>query len=210
MIDDDFVIFSIFLTLLFFLVSLGISYLAYRSYKLTKLRRAKLFTYAFILLTFSHLFSVIVMAQRFMLGPGMMGLGSPMHDLGIMDISMAAYMLAFILFFITTLKTKELSIPFSLAMIIGFVLILIGRAAFVFHGIAAILLLFVVYYYWEKYWQQKHLNNFVTFLAFFAMLVGNVLLVFTLRDSLFFTVAQFLRLLGYLLFLGNLVLVLKK
>ncbi|MBR9703756.1 hypothetical protein GOV10_06960 [Candidatus Woesearchaeota archaeon] len=205
-IADSFIIYHIIFTTLFFLVSLGISYFSYKAYRLTKLRRPKLFTYAFLLLAFSHLFTFVAMSQKLFSGKGQI----MMRDSGILEVAMATYILGIILFFYTTLKSRDVQVPLVLALIISFVLVFLQHAAFIFHGISTILLAFVAWYYWKSYARQKHLNNLTIFFAFFAILLGNLLLVFTQRHSAFFTVAQTLQLVGYLAFLANLIWVLKK
>ncbi len=208
----EFFLFNQAFLLLFLLVSAAISALAYHVYRLTKRRQLKRFSLSFLALALAHagmfaaeLFRPEPVEHALRAVPG----GSPLFPF-LMGLWLALYLIGLVLLASMTLKSKEPRFPLLLGAVIAAAMLLIPRPLFLFHIIACILLAFLTVHYAVVYRKQRHAGSLLVLLAFAFLLLGNLMLVFSLREMLFFTLGQILQLVGYLSFLANLVLVFRK
>ena len=211
-IAESFFVYNLVFTIMFILVAAAISILAFKLYGLTKKRQLQLFGLSFLAFALAHagMFAAELL-RRFWMSPGMMygrqGFGFwPL----IMGATFTLYMLGMVLLVHTTSKKKEARHALLLGAVIAAALLSVHRPVMLFHLFATILLFFLVWFYWNSYTKHRHIGNLLVFLAFLFLLAGNLTLVFSLHDVLFFTIGRSLLLAGYGCFLANLVLVFRK
>lgn len=207
-IAESFFLYDLLFTLLFILVAGTISVLSFRINRLAKRRQLNLFGLSFLAFALSHILMLLANLAR----AAVMG---PPHQLFpfwplLMGSTFTLHLLGLVLLLYTTFKVQEIRIPLLLGAVIAASMLFVQRPVFLFHIIATILLFFLIWYYLKRTIAHRHASNLLVLLAFLFLLLGNLTLVFSLNEMLFFSMGRLLQLAGYGCFLANLVLVFRK
>lgn len=216
-IAEYFFFYNLIFTILFFLIAGGISVLAFKIYRLTKKRQLKLFSLSFLAFAIAHIGMFGAEMARILFGEPMQG-GHHLMQCPfcfsfwpfLMGLTLTLYLAGLILLVYMTFKVEEVRVPLLLGAVIAASMLFIPRPIFLFHIIATIILFFLAWYYAKSYLKHRHAGNMLVFLAFLFLLLGNLLLAFSIQNVLFFTIGRSLQLVGYGCFLANLILVFKK
>lgn len=206
-IAEGFFLYNNVVSVLSIVISFAISWLALKTYRLTKHRSIGVFSLAFLLIGISYgfLFTPILLhAADF----------APMHAPPAMPWGLFVFALLYlagvILLLSTTIKVWQTPIPFILMLICIVGLIMVPWPIIAVHIFSIIFFMFIAIYYLKNYLKHREASTFIVFGGFLFLLAGNVILVFAGRDSIFFSLGRIAELLGYLAFLVNLWLVLRK
>jgi hypothetical protein len=192
------------------LVSFAISWLAFRVYRLTKQRKTVMFSLAFLLIGISYcfLFSPFILHLMSEAPPGPpplpFSLPMPFFILSVLYLVGVALLLS------TTLKTWQVSIPLTLFLLSAVGLFMAPNPLIGLHVFSTVLFAFITLHYLINYLKHKDVSRLTVFIGFLCLLVGNAVLIFTRRDTLFFTLGRIVELGGYIAFLIDLLLVLRR
>jgi hypothetical protein len=199
--------------LVFIIVSALVALYAYRIYKLSGQRELKLFSLSFAFLSLSHLVEVFI--SIFFLSVS----GTDVHPLiiqripDVQNISVAFYILFFILGLVTllytTLKIKRLRV-YTLLIVLTFAAINYSfNKPIMIYLISSLFLLFVNYHYLMEYREKRNCNLFLVFVGITALFLSNLLLLLEPNSILTYVSSNTIELIGYIFIAFSLLKVIK-
>jgi len=207
--------YDVFLELAFALITLIVSYYAYKIYRLSGQYQSKLFSIAFSFFSISYFIqSLLNFAIISKLGENICSAiklqnittlnlyGIYIHTIfSVIGLVTLAYM---------TLKTKSLKIYSMILLISLLTLILSLNKIYLFYVLSSFLLVYIVLHYLVNFLENKQINTLLVLIAFLLLLFGHIHFIFAINHELFYILGHFLELTAYLLILINLIMVLKK
>jgi len=206
--------YDIVLELIFAVVTLLVSYYAFKVYKLSGQDQPKLFGISFLLISLSYIIQSIF---NFIFVDKLEDITSYqsiininiLHALGVYS-----HILFFVLGLITltymTLKVKNIKISSLLFIIVLVALFFSSNVLYSFYLISSILLAYILLFYIINYWKNRQHKTILVLIAFAFLMFGNVHFIFSMNHSLYYVIGHLLGLIAYMLILANLVLVIRK
>jgi hypothetical protein len=215
MIPSWFFSYSILFTFAFAIITLIVGLFAFKIYKLSEQKSAKLFGIAFIFISlhyfiqsFLNLSIISTLAQNICDA-------MKIDSINVLNI-MGAYshMFLFVIGLATltymTLKTSNKTIYALLLALPLTSIAIVGNKLYLFYAMASIFLIFIVIHYLKNYLKNRQFKTLFVLMAFIFLLFGNLHFIFSVNHGLYYVIGHFLELIAYLLILLNLILVLKK
>ena len=209
-----FYMYSVILEVFFAIITLMVSYYAYKIYKLTEERQSKLFSLAFLFIAVSY---IIQSSLNFII------LNKMDSDLSMIINLKAVYLLnlfgtyAHALLFIIgliiltyiTLKVKNAKVLTLLLSIVILSVIFSANKIFLFYVISSVLLLHTVIYYFTNYINNKKVNTLIVLVAMIFLLFSTLHFMFAIQYEIYYVIGHVLEAIAYLLILSNLILIWK-
>lgn len=200
-----FIGYNIILEFLFALISFAVSHYAFKVYRISDQRSARLFGIAFLCIGIAY-------AVQSFLNLGVVeyaggntfaayAIGIYIHmALWIVALTTLAYVACKLNnrhFYVLLLSSLLLSIFFS------------ANGGFLFYLISSLLLVFICVFYFQNYMKSRQLNTMLVLMAFLFLLFGKIHFLFALDHGTYYVIGHILELVAYSLILANLVLVLQ-
>jgi hypothetical protein len=214
-ISPHFMRFNILFSIAFAIVTLMVSYLSYKIYKLTQQKDLKLFTGAFGCFSLAYIIqTILAFAMQYKIVDTVGRMRGMRAALPFLNLSIYTHAILFsiglVLLTYMTFKTKHKGL---LILLLGLVLIPLLTAINIipiFHLISSFLLLFIILFYYNNYNQHKKLASKLVLLAFIFLFIGNLTFIFSVRQGIFFMLGRLLELIAYVCIVINLRLLTKK
>lgn len=204
-----FITFSIVFEALFALILIAISLTSYRFYKVSRQEKLRLFSFAFGSIALYYIIKSLINAN---LIASESIPKAKLLDLG--QLSLVAhifFMLAGLMILIyLTLNVKNNRLFTLLTLIVFLTAFMSRNSVVIFHVISSVLLGFISLHYYESYKKKPHQGNLLVFIAFLLLLLAHLDFIFSISNPIFFVIGHFIEFTSYLLFLINLIIVVKK
>lgn len=206
--------YSIIFTLTFTIITLALGLFAFKIYKLSKQKSAKLFGIAFIFISLHYFiqsflnFSIIstlnqnicdIMKIQNVNTLNIMGAYSHMFFF-LIGLATLTYM---------TLKTDNKTIHALLIALPLAAVMFASNKLYIFYVMASVFLIFISIHYLKNYLKNKQAKTLFILIAFIFLLFGNLHFLFSVNHGLYYVIGHFLELVAYILILLNFILVLK-
>ena len=208
--------FNILFSIAFAIVTLSVSYLSYKIYKLTNRKDLKLFTGAFGCFSLAYIIQTILAfaIQNKLIDTvgrmrGMKAAIMPFQHLSIYTHAIL-FTIGLVLLTYMTFKAKNKGLLILLLGLVLIPLLTVIKIIPIFHLVSSFLLLFIIYFYYNNYKRHKNIAAELVLLAFIFLLIGNFTFIFSVRQGLFFMLGRLLELIAYICILINLRLLTKK
>lgn len=207
--------YNIGLELAFAIITLIVSFFAFKIYRLTDQRQSKLFGYSFLFISAAYFLESLL---NFLIVSKLndnISIFLKMQDVFVLNnAELFTHMLMFMMGLLTltymTLKTKNTRTFIILIAITILALIFSTNRLYLFYLIATVLLIFICIHYVQNYFKNKQTNTLLVLTAFLFLLFGHFHFIISVDHALFYIIGHFLELAAYLLILANLLLVLRK
>jgi len=208
---------SIFLELLFAVVTIAVAYYSYKIYKLSGQRETKIFSLAFLFIAVSYIlwacinFFIAAQLNQNLRALDFQEIG---RIIGLNQFAIYAFFVFFIIGLITltytTLKinNRRTYILIILTSLLG--LFLSCNVSLTFYLLSSVLLFLISGYYYEEYQLRKNKKTLITLVAFTCLFFGNLNFIFTANNYVYYVIGHILKLAAYGLILFNLVSIFKK
>lgn len=212
-VPEWFIGYDILLKIIFGIITLLVGIYAFKIYKLSEQRQSKIFSAAFILISISYFFhlllNLIIIAKLTI---------SKVMTVRTFNLLVALGIYSHIIFFLAGLvtlfymtinvKSKRL---YSLLLLISLLpLLFTENKLTLFNFMSGIMLVYVVIHYIINYINKKQIRNLSIMLAFVFLLLGSFDFIFSLNRGLYYILGDLLVLVAYSIILINLIQVAKK
>jgi hypothetical protein len=207
--------YDIIFKLLFAIVTLTISFYSFKVYSISRQRSSKLFGISFLFFSTSYIIqSALSFAIVSKVNENICTLVKINEVTTLNNIALTTHMVFFILGLVTlsymTLKVKSKRTYILLIIISLLSLLLSYNRLYWFYLLSSIYLIFILYHYSTNYDNKKNVRTLSILIAFGFLLFGHIHFLFVLDHKILYLIGQFLELAAYIIFLINLILVLKK
>jgi hypothetical protein len=206
--------YGIIFTLAFAIITLAVGLFAFKIYKLSEQKSAKLFGISFIFISLHYFiqsflnFSIVstlnqnicnVMKIENINTLSVLGAYSHMF-LFVIGLATLTYM---------TLKVKNKTV-FALILALPLVSIIFSlNKLYLFYAMASIFLIFISIHYLKNYLKNRQVKTLFILIAFIFLLFGNLHFLVSVNHGVYYVIGHFLELVAYILILLNFILVLK-
>jgi len=200
---------------LFLIVTVTISTLSYKIYKITKHKASLLFSYAFGSISLSYLFKSLLnvaIYKRVSYGGEAYKLVRDvisLRDIGRFVQCIFMLLGLFIIIYIFV-KNKD-TMLFSLTALLTFVIAIISQHKDnLVYIVISLFFIYILTNYWNQYKQFPTKNKLLVLAGFLLLGTGNTLFIFMPMSQYFYVAGHLAELAGYILLASNLLLVFKK
>jgi hypothetical protein len=213
-IPEWFIAYDMALEVIFTIITLLVSYYAWKIYKVTEERNIRLLSMAFLFISLSYfvqcILNWIILEQLEDKVIGFIGLQSIYH-LNLFGIYFHAILFLIGLLLLTYIALKIYSLrTFILLFLLVFTsLYFSSYKTFTLYLLSTTLLGFIVYYYIANYWNNKKWTTLLTTIAMLTLFAGYLYFIFATENPFYYVVGHVLELLAYILVLGNLIIILR-
>jgi len=202
-------------------VAMLVALYAHKVYKLTKEKRYRFFSYAFLLISVSYIIKILMDVSVYYPTTQIFKIGIftvITHTFARLDAFYAVgyFVLRFLLLLgllgiFLVLERKEDRKYAFLLIYLAFVSALFGNYLYhIFHITTSLLLLLIFVYFYNNYMNYKSRNSFFVASSFFLIFVSQLIFIALSLHPVLYVVAESVQLLGYLLLLFTFVSILKK
>ncbi|MFT4303316.1 MAG: hypothetical protein ACMXYG_02015 [Candidatus Woesearchaeota archaeon] len=202
---------------IFALVTILLSVLAFKIYKLTKSSTSKMLGFGFLFIAFSYIILAI-----FNIG-NCFNLHEPLCEITNWDplawysfqvsLHLMLYLLGLITLVYMTFKVKSFKL-YSLLILLGSIPFLFNHSfPRVYFILSSILIVYIFAFYFKNYLNNKNYHTASISIAFALLFIGDLLILFTMESdisAIIYVIWHSLKLVAYLLILSNLIPILKK
>jgi hypothetical protein len=208
--------YDVILQFVFALITLIVSYYAYKIYRIIGKEQLKIFSASFLFISLSYLiYSFLNFVFFRELTERTADLMVEFSSVTLLhNISLYACIVFFILGLVTltymTLRIKSQKTYFLLLILTLVPLLFCFNTLSLFYILSSILILYVFVYYLVHYLKNKQFRNLLVPVAFALLFFGNVHFLFSINHGLFYVIGYALSLVAYILILVNLIMVVKK
>jgi hypothetical protein len=208
-------VYDVVLELLFAIVTLVVSLLAFKVYRVTSQKQVFYLAWGFLFVSLSNIFrsiinfliiteinqdvSVMVKVQSIV----------TFNNMGIF-LHLFFMILGLSLFAFMTFRTKDIRL---LILITGLSLMAVFFSVnplHNFHYVSSLLLIIISYYFIKNYLRNKKTMTLLVAIAFLFLLFGNIHFLFSVNHEVFYVIGHMLELVAYGLVLTNFFMVLKR
>jgi hypothetical protein len=204
--------YSIIFELFFTVTTLLISFYAFKVYRLTDQREAKLFSVAFFSIAISYIVQIIL--NIIIMGKFEENVVSWINLQSIFLLQLFG-LYAHALFYIiglTILSYITLKIHNHRIFMLLVVLILVSvffsiNKLFMFYLLSSILLLFTVMYYFVRYIQKRKANTLLVLISMIFLLLGTIHVMFSVNNGIYYVIGNILEFVAYLVLLINMLII---
>jgi len=206
--------YDVVLELLFAVITLLVSYYAWKIYKVSEERNLRLFSMAFLFIALSYIIQSIlnfVILERLDDDiAGMINIQS-VYLLNLFGIYMHAILFLVGLLILTYVALKIYSLrTFVLLILLVFsALYFSPYKTFLLFFISTLLLGFIVYYYLTNYWNNRKATTLLVLIAMILLFIGYIHFIFATENSMYYVIGHFMELAAYILVLINLLIILR-
>ena len=202
--------FDVVFGLIFLVITLLVALYAFRVYKLSGQRNAKLLGTGFMFISTSYLLQTIInFAILERLEENSSGMMNIWKILILQNIGMYAHTIFFMMGLITltymTLKVENAKLYWLLFISIIISLSFSTNYLYLFYIMSCILMLFIVWHYLRHYLEHKDRYTMIILAAFILLLFSEIHFFVSLNHQFFYVLGRFLELVAYILILINLV-----
>lgn len=207
--------YGILFELAFAIITLVVGLFAFKIYKLTDQKSAKLFGISFIFISLHYFlqsflnFSIILTLNQ--------NICNVMKMQGINSLNMIgaySHMIFFVIGLATlTYMTLKINNKVVLILIIALPLAAVffsDNKLYLFYMMSSIFLTFITMFYTKNYLKNRQFKTLIVLIAFIFLLFGNIHFLFLINHALYFVIGHFLELIAYMLILLNFILILRK
>ena len=211
---DWFFGYDIALELIFAVVTLMVSFYAWKIFKVTEERNIRLFSLAFLFISLSYIaqsaLNIIILTQLEEEFCGLINLQS-IYLLNLFGLYIHAILFLIGLLLLTYIALKIYSLQtFVLLFILVFASLYFSpQKAFMLYILSTTLLGFISYYYIANYWSNKKATTLLVAVAMLILFVGYLHFVFAIDNEIYFVMGHVFELIAYVLVLANLTVILK-
>jgi hypothetical protein len=206
--------YDVLLEVLFAVVTMLVSFYAWKIYKITDERNVRLFSVAFLFISLSYIaqsvLNFVIMAQLQDEVCQAINLQS-VYLLNLFGIYVHSILFLIGLLLLTYIALKIYSLrTFVLLFILTFTSLYFSpHKTFMLYILSTTLLGFIVYYYIANYVNNKKPTTLLVTIAMATLLVGYIYFIFAITNPLYYVVGHFLEMLAYMLVLINLIIIIK-
>ncbi|RJQ16946.1 hypothetical protein C4573_02695 [Candidatus Woesearchaeota archaeon] len=208
--------FDIALEIIFAVITIAVSIIAFKLYRLTSERRIKLLATSFLLMALAYVVLFITnIATLVTVVKAPVIFWESLQKLIILNnVGVYLYIVLFLAgltaILYMTLNVYQTRIYWLLLLPLLIALVFILNKLFLFYIFSSLILIFIVWYYFKCFRVNRHTSNTIIFVAFFFLFLGRVHFIFSINNALFYVLGHFLELIAYLLILFNLLIAMKK
>lgn len=200
--------------LAFAIISLIVSFMSFKIYKLTEENSTKLFGISFLFISISYFiqsffnFAIISELNKNVVNIFNISDVNLFNNLGVYSniifFTVGLITLAYMTFKIKSPKT------YSFLVIISMLFLLIGyNNLYLFYVLASVLLIYIAIYYFSNYMKQRNYHSLLSFIAFDFLLFGQFHFIFAINHQIYYVLGHFLELIAYILITINLITIIK-
>ena len=200
--------------LAFAIITLVVGLFAFRIYKLSEQKSAKLFGISFIFISLHYfLQSFLNFSTLSKINQNICDI-MKISDINSLNIMGAYSHMFFFLIGLTTLVYMTLKIEnktaYALLLTLPLAAIVFAtNKLYLFYAMASILLIFISIHYLKNYLKNKQVKTLFILIAFIFLLFGNLHFLVSVNHGIYYVIGHFLELIAYILILLNFILVLK-
>jgi hypothetical protein len=202
------------LEVIFAVITLLVSFYAWKIYKVTAERNIRLFSLAFLFIALSYItqsiLNFVIMEQLEEKVCGIINLQS-VYLLNLFGIYVHSILFLIGLLLLTYIALKIYSLrTFVLMFLLVFTSLYFSPyKTFMLYLLSTTLLGFIVYYYIANYWNNKKWTTLLVTIAMLILFVGYLHFMFATENPFYYVVGHVLELVAYLLVLINLLIILR-
>lgn len=201
--------------LAFALITLFVSFYAFRVYKLSEQNQSKLFGISFLFISISYFVQAFLNFAIISKLNEDIRLVLKINTINtLVGMEIYAHMIFVAAGLITlaymTLKVKSAKLYSLLLVTILLSLFFSSNKLYMFYLLSSILLIYIFIHYLVNYFNKKKIKTLLVVIAFAFLLFGKIHFMFSVNHEVYYAIGHFLELIAYLLILINLVLVLRK
>ncbi len=204
--------YTIFLGILFSIITLIVGIYALKIYKLSFQRQSKIFGIGFILISISYLIRTvltIVLFSKIKTNVISLSTFNLWSIIGLYSHSILFIIgLLTIIYMTTGVKSLRLYSLFIILLIIS--LIFHPFRLEFFELLSSVLFLYIIYHYLKVYIKNRQIKNLTILIAFILLLLTHIDLIFSVTHGNYYVVADIISLVSYLIILINLILISRK
>lgn len=207
--------YNIFFEVIFAIVTLLVSFYAFKVYRISGQRQSKLFGMSFLFISAAYSIQSLVNFSN-LFNPSsatcsMMNVSS-VHYFDLAGIY--AYVIFFIIGLITlaymTFRVNDVKLYSLLLAIVLLALLLSSNTFFMFYLLSSVLLFYITRHYLENYFDNKQAKTLLVLIGFAFLLFGKIHFIFALNHGAYYVAGHFLEFVAYALILTNLMMVVRK
>ena len=206
--------YDVLLELSFAVITMLVSFYAWKIYKVSEERNLRLFSMAFLFISISYIVQSIlnfVILERLDDDiAGIINLQS-VYLLNLFGIYMHAilFLIGLLILTYVALKIYSLRTFVLLSLLVFGSLYFSPYKTFMLFLISSILLGFIVYYYLTNYWNNRKATSFIVLIAMVLLFVGYIQFLFATDNSIYYVIGHLLEFAAYILVLNNLLIILR-
>ena len=208
LVEFRFFLLPVLMQVFFAIITLFISYQAFKVFRITKHPQSKSMSAFFFLIFISYVVQATINFLNVMkINPDIyvvFGIHplSVFHNQGLyFHILFMTFGLAFLMF--TVFKSKESSLLWYFVLTSVLVFFLSSNKLIGFFMLTVLYLAFLSYHYMLNYKKRKKIGPLLVALAFVSMLIGHLGFLFLTKSTLFYAIGHSFSFVGYLLLLVN-------
>jgi hypothetical protein len=206
--------YSIILEFFFVLITLTVSYYAYKIYRLSGQSHTKIFSFAFVFIALSYIVWSITNLLILYALDAKVSYVMKLQNVFLINL-FGSYLHAFffiiglILLTYLTLKVRNIKILSLLTAIVLISVFFSQNKLFLFYVLSSVLLIHIVIYYFANYIKHRNTNTLLVLLAMILLLFSSLHFVFAISDSTYYVLGHITEFLAYVLILINLLVIIK-
>jgi hypothetical protein len=206
--------YDVVLEVLFAVITLLVSFYAWRMYKVSGERNLRLFSMAFLFIAISYIFQSIlnflIMEQFDDDLAGMINLNS-VYLLNLFGIYIHAvlFLVGLLLLTYVALRIYSLRTFVLISLLVFTSLYFSPYKTFMLFFTSSLLLGFIVYYYLMNYWASRKATALLVLIAMILLFVGYIHFIFATDNPNYYVVGHLLEFVAYILVLINLLIISK-
>ena len=210
-----FVGYDIFLEGMFALITLAVSFLAFKIYRQTSEKRVKLLSQAFFFIAISYLFQSFFNGLMLVKATERIPLILKIKQILLFQafgvyLQILFMMVGLAILLYMTFKTEKRRIFWFLLTVTILPLLFIPNPFEVFFLFSTLYLGFILWHFIDNYREHRQAKTLLVTLAFLFLLIGKAHFLVAVNHQVFYVIGHLLELIAYLLILANLLLVLRK
>jgi hypothetical protein len=206
--------YDILLEVLFAVITLLVSFYAWKIYKISGERNIKLFSLAFFFIAASYIVqSVLNFIMMARLDDDICGL-IKLQDVYLLNlfgiyVHAILFLIGLLLLAYVALRIYSLQTFILLFLLVFSALYFSPYKTFLLYMLSAVLLGFIVYYYLRNYWATRKSTSLIVLIAMILLFIAYLQFIFAMDNSTYYVIGHILELIAYILVLVNLLFILR-
>jgi hypothetical protein len=206
--------YDIALELIFAVITIFVSFYAWKIFKITEERNLRLFSLAFLFVSLSYItqsvLNFIILTQLQDEVCNFVNIQS-VYLLNLFGIYFHAilFLIGLLLLAYIALKIYSLRTFILMFLLVFTSLYFSPQKTFMLYLLSTMLLGFIVYYYVTNYWNNRKPTTLLVTIAMMTLFAGYLYFIFATENPFYYVVGHVLELLAYALVLGNLIIILR-
>jgi len=206
--------YDIALELIFAVVTLLVSYYAYKIYKLSGQNHSRLFSLAFLFIGLSYIvqsiLNFLILEKLDDAVCGMINLQN-VYLLNLFGIYFHTilFIIGLIILVYSSLKIENVGAFVLLIVLVFSTLYFSPYKTFMLYLLSTLMLGFIAYYYLENYWNNRKATTLIVLIAMIFLFISYLQFIFATDSSTYYAIGHLMELVAYSLILVNLLLILR-